>query len=101
MPNRPPRLKRPWLTVVKTGIAERIRDPFYHTAAWKRASAEFITEHPLCCECEKIGKLEPSKVTDHNIPKDVCADPWDRDNWRPLCYKHHSQKSAKDKKHFK
>lgn len=101
MPLRPHRLARPWVPVVKTGIVNRSRDSFYHTWAWRKASERFLTENPLCRECQKAGRLTPAKVTDHIIPKDVCEDPWDSTNWQPACYKCHSIKSAKDKKHFK
>jgi len=101
MPIRPQRLSRPWVPVIKTGIVNRPRDPFYHTSAWKNASKQFLFDNPLCYECAKTGMLTPSKVTDHDIPKNVCDDPWDPLNWKPLCFKCHSKKSAKDKIHFK
>lgn len=101
MPVRPQRLARPWVPVVKSGIVNRVRDPFYHSNGWRKSSERFIADNPLCCECQKAGRLEPSKVTDHIVPKDICKDPWDRDNWQPLCRKCHSMKSAKDKTHFK
>ena len=100
MPTRPKRSARPWIPVTRSGIANRIRDPFYHTNAWKLASASFLADNPLCVECKKTGRLEQAKVTDHIIPKAVCRDPWDTANWQPLCRNCHSKKSAKDKSHF-
>lgn len=101
MPVRPKRSARPWVPVVKMGIANRPRDPFYHTNAWRKASERFLADNPLCRECQKAGWLVPSKVTDHIIPKDICPDPWDPSNWQPCCNKCHSKKSAKDKSHFR
>ncbi len=102
MPVRPLKIRRPWvIQSAPTGIANRVRDPFYHTNAWKVASKQFLEDNPLCVECKKVGMLTPAKITDHIVPKNVCKDPWDRDNWRALCNKCHAVKSAKDKEHFK
>ncbi|MEI7524566.1 MAG: HNH endonuclease signature motif containing protein [Mariniphaga sp.] len=101
MPVRPKRLMRPWVPIAKSGIANRERDSFYHTNAWRKSSERFLEDNPLCIACEKSGLLIPSKVTDHIIPKDICPDPWDKINWQPLCRQCHSKKSGKDKTHFK
>ena len=103
MPVRPSRLSRPWVPVVLSGVVNRVRDPFYHTNAWRKASERFLADHPLCSECIKKqdGYLVQAKVTDHIIPKDICKDPWDDTNWQPLCRECHSKKSAKDKTYFK
>jgi len=101
MTNRPQKLKRPWIPEIKSGIANRVRDPFYHTNAWRVASKWFIGENPLCTDCQKAGRLEPSKITDHIIAKDKCIDPWDPNNWQALCRNCHSKKSGRDKKQFK
>jgi len=101
MPLRPQRLNRPWIPMTKHGIANRVRDNFYHTNAWKLASKRFLEDNPLCIECQKSGRLKPSIITDHIIPKDICSDPWDSDNFQPLCKNCHSIKSAKDKTSFK
>ena len=100
MPVRPKRSIRPWVPVALSGIANRERDPFYHTNAWRKASERFLTDNPLCSECNKSGLLIKANITDHIIPKDVCKDPWEQDNWQPLCRKCHSTKSAKDKTYF-
>lgn len=102
MPSKPVKIKRRWVpNSLPTGIANRQRDPFYHTNRWRVESKQFLEENPLCAECKKTGMLTEAKITDHIIPKDICPDPWDRTNWRPLCKKCHSVKSAKDKQHFK
>jgi 5-methylcytosine-specific restriction endonuclease McrA len=102
MSSKPAKLRRPWVPVATpVGIANRPRDDFYHTAAWKRAARMFIQDNPLCVKCQESGRLTPAIVTDHIIPKDKCTDPWDQNNWQPLCKQCHSVKSAKDKKHFK
>jgi 5-methylcytosine-specific restriction protein A len=83
-----------------SGIVNRVRDPFYHTNAWRKASERFLSDNPLCVECKKIDLLVQAKVTDHIIPKDLCKNPMDESNWQPLCRECHSKKSAKDKSHF-
>jgi 5-methylcytosine-specific restriction enzyme A len=82
-------------------ITQRTRDPFYHSGRWKKESYLFRQENPLCAQCQREGFTEPSQVTDHIVPKDICADPWDKSNWEPLCKKHHSRKGSKDRKYFK
>ena len=100
MPNRPQKLKRPWMPKTATGIVNRVRDPFYHTNAWRKASERFLSDNPLCVECKKKDLLTPAKITDHIIPKDLCLYPWEDSNWQPLCRECHSKKSAKDKSKF-
>lgn len=87
-------LKKP----MQKAFQERTRDPFYHTARWKRESRVFLRENPLCRRCEKKGFIIPSEITDHIIPKNLCMDPWDKKNWQPLCRKCNNEKSAEDKK---
>jgi 5-methylcytosine-specific restriction endonuclease McrA len=44
-------------------------------------------------------------VTDHIIPRVICADPWNRENWQTLCRECDKEKLQEDKKliakHFK
>lgn len=79
-------------------MENRGRDPFYHTTRWKKESKLFRQINSLCKECEKEGIIAPGEVTDHIIPKDICSDPWDWNNWQNLCKKHHARKAARDKK---
>jgi len=101
--DKPASKQRPWSTLKEdtSHIANRKRDPFYHSSRWTRASRMFRTDNPLCAQCERDGLIVPSEVTDHVIPKDVCPDPWDQNNWEPLCKKCHARKGSKDRKHFK
>jgi len=66
-------------------------DSFYGTAAWKNARQSFRLEHPLCCECERMGLIRPMNVVDHIIPlklrPDLALDPA---NLRSLCSRHHA-----------
>jgi hypothetical protein len=100
---KPKSKQRPWsiMRSLAPPIASRSRDPFYHSARWKRESKAFREANPLCAECEKEGISFPGSITDHVIPKDICEDPWDWKNWQDLCNRHHAKKGAQDKKHFK
>jgi 5-methylcytosine-specific restriction endonuclease McrA len=94
---------RPW-DKIKTSappIASRTRDEFYHTSRWTKESRAFRQANPLCMQCKREGIIAPSEVTDHIIPKNICKDPWDRNNWEALCKRHNLAKGAQDKKHFK
>jgi 5-methylcytosine-specific restriction endonuclease McrA len=98
--NRPKAKTRPW-SVKRPDVKpmqERNSNEFYHTARWTRESRRYRQEYPLCRRCEEKGLVVPSEVVDHIVPMEICADPWDRNNWQPLCKKHNIIKSAQDKK---
>lgn len=53
---------------------------------WQKARLTFLAAHPLCCRCEKNGKIIPATVVDHVEPhRGDQALFWDRGNWQPLC----------------
>lgn len=95
MDRRPKSKHRPWDRLILRPI--RTRTEFYHIARWTRESRRFRQEHPLCSKCKEEGFVYPSEVTDHIIPLEICADPWDRKNWDGLCKKHNNIKAAQDK----
>jgi len=101
--DKPKAKHRPWNSIKPSGppIANRSRDPFYHTARWTRESRAFRQQNPLCAHCRINGFIVPSEVTDHKVPKNVCKDPWDKNNWEAICKKCHAKKGPTDKKHFK
>jgi len=101
MPSRPPTHKQPKLTKrhqVATGEQWRAGK----TAAqrgygykWQKAREGYLKKHPLCVHCESNNKLTLATVVDHII--DHKGDKglfWDRDNWQPLCNRHHNIKTA-------
>jgi 5-methylcytosine-specific restriction endonuclease McrA len=54
--------------------------------AWQQARERFLREHPLCCYCERDGRLAAATVVDHRVPHR--GDErlfWDETNWQPLC----------------
>lgn len=64
---------------------------------WRRTRLRYLTEHPLCVECQKVGKLTPANTVDHIKPhkgdKELF---WDESNWQSLCQRCHSVKTAKE-----
>jgi|SRR5690606_5488580 len=66
-----------------------------YNAQWRKARKRYLTEHPLCVECEKNGRLTPATVVDHIIPhKGDMQLFWDESNWQPLCKPCHDRKTA-------
>jgi len=69
---------------------------FYNSARWRRDSAAFLREHPLCKECERLGRVTAARVCDHIIPIRKGGDPWNWNNRQALCLKCHAKKSGRD-----
>lgn len=66
-----------------------------YTSRWQKVRAGFLQSHPLCVHCQAEGVVMEATVVDHIIPhKGDKALFWDRDNWQPLCKKHHDRKTA-------
>jgi 5-methylcytosine-specific restriction protein A len=68
-----------------------------YTYQWRKASKQFIKEHPLCVHCQKEERLTPATEVDHIIPHGgnrILF--WDRKNWQPLCKSCHSKKTAEE-----
>lgn len=66
-----------------------------YDSKWREARKGFLAAHPLCAECLKEGRHTAATVVDHIIPhrgdKRLF---WDRNNWQPLCGRHHAIKTA-------
>ena len=78
-------------------IRER-SDDLYHTARWTKLSRRYRIAHPLCAECKRNGRIEPSTFVDHIIPWPVCGDRFfDESNLQPLCDKCNHAKGQRDK----
>ncbi|WP_234734513.1 HNH endonuclease [Tellurirhabdus bombi] len=101
-------VKRPWQKARPATPAPQQgrKNPnrkIYATERWKRESAEFRRKNPLCAECLKQDVLTDvtpgggKGVTDHIIPINQGADPWNQTNWQSLCKHCHNAKSGRDK----
>lgn len=64
---------------------------------WQQARAAFLVEQPLCCYCNRIGKVGAATVVDHIIPhRGEHSLFWDRDNWQALCKRCHDSIKQKE-----
>lgn len=64
---------------------------------WQKERERFLRERPLCCYCEREGRVEAATVVDHIIPhKGSEALFWDESNWQPLCKRCHDSTKAKE-----
>lgn len=68
-----------------------------YNAAWRKARRAFLELHPFCVECHRrdLGFV-PAEVVDHIIPhRGDRLKFWDKDNWQPLCKRHHDIKTGR------
>lgn len=68
-----------------------------YTYQWEQYRLRFLQLHPLCCYCEKVGKVTEARVVDHIIPHQGNKDLfWDTNNHQPLCKLCHDSTKAKE-----
>ena len=76
---------------------QNLKSSRLYTYQWRKASKQFLKEHPLCVHCQKEGRLTPATEVDHIIPHGGNRKLfWDRKNWQPLCKSCHSKKTAEE-----
>ena len=69
----------------------------YGLAAWREGRAEYLRANPLCKDCLDHGILEAATDVDHVIPHKSNRELFfDQQNWRGLCKKCHSTKTARE-----
>jgi 5-methylcytosine-specific restriction protein A len=96
---KPKSKQRPWGTKPALRPMQfRKSSDFYHTSQWTKESKAFREANPLCRPCQEEGIIYPAEMVDHIIPLEICKDPWDHNNWQPICRKHNNKKAAQDKK---
>jgi 5-methylcytosine-specific restriction protein A len=62
---------------------------------WKRIRDRYISEHPLCEECQKYGRLTPAEEVHHIIPLSKGGTNADS-NLMSLCKQCHSSITARE-----
>jgi len=70
---------------------------WYSTTRWKALRIQYLKAHPLCVECLKADRIQPSTVVDHKRPhrgNQVLF--WDLNNFEALCKKCHDLKTNKE-----
>ena len=66
-----------------------------YDAQWRKARADYLAQHPLCCNCKSEGCIVAANVVDHIIPhKGDSVLFWDVSNWQALCEPCHNRKTA-------
>ena len=68
-----------------------------YNSKWQKYRRKYLYEHPLCVECERVGKLKVATVVDHIAPhKGDHKLFWDQKNHQSLCGPCHNKKTAKE-----
>ena len=68
---------------------------YYQTPEWVALRDQVRAEEPICRECWKQGRAEPTYAVDHIIPRtDGGSD--ERSNLQGLCAAHHSEKTQRE-----
>lgn len=68
-----------------------------YTWAWEKARKRFLQAHPLCCYCERDGRVTVATVVDHMEPHRGDQKLfWDETNWAPMCVAHHSGEKQRE-----
>ena len=66
-------------------------------ARWRKARALYLSRHPLCAECLRLGRTVAASVVDHIRPhKGSRTLFWDERNWQALCKPCHDAKTARE-----
>jgi len=70
---------------------------------WQRARETFLGRHPLCCYCDRRGRVTAATIVDHIKPhQGDQALFWDTNNWQPLCKDcHDTVKAQEEGRHTK
>jgi|TARA_Y100000310_G_scaffold328330_1_gene396307 5-methylcytosine-specific restriction endonuclease McrA len=80
---------------------DRTNQSFYNSTKWRKYSHDIRRKEPLCRMCKEEGKTVLATMVDHIQSINNGGSKWDRANLQPLCHKHHSSKSTKDRKNSK
>jgi len=63
---------------------------------WRKARAQYLSEHPLCVDCDRQGRVIEATIVDHKTPHRGDLELfWDVTNWQPLCKSCHDTKTAR------
>jgi 5-methylcytosine-specific restriction protein A len=66
-----------------------------YDSRWRAARKRYFAIHPLCVECQRMGRLSAATIVDHIVPHK--GDPnlfWNQSNWQALCRRCHNRKTA-------
>ena len=94
--------KAPWKDLkvkaikIKSGKTDVVK-LFYQSHRWRKFRKALLSDYPYCSECLKEGKEIQAVFIKHIIPINQAGDPWDANNLKPLCCKHHNTSRRKTK----
>ena len=97
MPNRPKKVKRPWVPERKPFERHVSHQSFYNSTRWRRIAKQYKESNPLCVKCLENDIAEPAAVVAHITRIKAGGDPYDESNLQSLCHKCHNIKSAKER----
>jgi len=68
-----------------------------YTHRWDQFAKRYLSEHPLCAECKRQGKIRPATCVDHIVPhRGNPALFWAvESNVQALCASCHAEKTAR------
>lgn len=69
----------------------------YNTALWKKLRLNQLTKSPICCYCEKQGRIEAATVVDHIKPHkgdEILF--YNPRNLQSMCKQHHDSTKARE-----
>ena len=97
MPIKRKALPQPWKPVKKKQSGRlKSNSAFYQAHRWRKHRKIYLSEHPLCVECEKVSKVVEAKVLDHIIPINQGGAEYDYKNHQGLCSSCHNSKSGRE-----
>lgn len=66
---------------------------------WQQARERFLSANPLCCYCQREGRVTAASVVDHIEPHRGSESLfWNESNWQSLCVTCHSSTKQKEEK---
>ena len=75
---------------------------FYNSKKWRKVRKNYLSLHPVCEQCEKLGKIIPAKIVHHKIYLDTATYnipeiSLNFDNLEALCFDCHRSEHFRNK----